>query len=106
MDIYRDMAAGSAQINPLSDYFQESEERMNTMSPIFSGGGITRDIHARMMPFSCDENSDDRGCNAKFPKDQEDMIRQMDAPIAYENDYSKGIKSSSTGVGEFFQTSK
>jgi hypothetical protein len=96
LDIYKSIAAGSAQINPFSDYFQEDEDSMKTQKPIFEGKGITRDVHVQ-MPFSCDSNSRDQGCYARFPKDQIDMINHMEAegiPSAYNNDmydYSKGV---------------
>lgn len=100
LEIYKDIAAGSAQINPFSDYFQESEENMKTMGPVFEGRGITRDVHVQ-MPFSCggDTGGDprDNGCNARFPRGQENMIRQMEAediPGPYNTDmydYSKGV---------------
>lgn len=96
LEIYKDIAAGSAQINPLSDFFQESENDMNTQKPIFEGRGFTRDVHVQ-MPFSCDGASRDNGCNSRFPKGQESMIKQMEAedlPEAYSTDtydYSKGV---------------
>lgn len=100
LEIYKDIAAGSAQINPFSDYFQESEENMKTMGPIFEGRGITRDVHVQ-MPFSCGGGSGgdprDNGCNSRFPRGQETMIRQMEAediPGPYNDDmydYSKGV---------------
>jgi hypothetical protein len=97
LEIYKDIAAGSAQINPFSDYFQETEENMKTMSPIFEGRGITRDVHVQ-MPFSCgDSDTRDNGCNARFDQGQEKMIRQMEAedlPDPYGSDmydYSKGV---------------
>jgi hypothetical protein len=100
LEIYKDIEAGSARINPFSDYFQETEENMKTMKPIFEGRGITRDVHVQ-MPFSCADRTDgdprDNGCNSRFPKGQESMIRQMEAddvPGAYSRDmydYSKGV---------------
>jgi len=96
LEIYKDIAAGSAQINPFGDYFQETEENMKTKGPIFEGRGITRDVHVQ-MPFSCDGSSRDNGCNSRFPKGQESMIRHMEAedvPGAYTKDtydYSKGV---------------
>lgn len=39
MDVYRDMKRGSAQINPLSDFFQESERDMKTKPTGFDGPG-------------------------------------------------------------------
>jgi hypothetical protein len=97
LEIYKDISAGSAQINPFSDYFQETEDNMKTLKPIFDGRGITRDVHVQ-MPFSCDgSNPRDNGCNARFPRGQEDMIRQMEAediPGPYSSDmydYSKGV---------------
>lgn len=100
LEIYKDISAGSAQINPFSDYFQETEENMQNMKPIFEGRGITRDVHVQ-MPFSCADRTDgdprDNGCNARFPKGQESMIRQLEAddvPSAYAKDaydYSKGV---------------
>lgn len=97
LDVYRIMASGSAQINPFSDYFQESEELMKNKKPIFEGKGITRDVHIK-VPFSCSDSSDgkDNGCNARFPQDSAEMIKQMEAddiPGPYEDkyDYSKGV---------------
>lgn len=69
---------------------------MNTQKPIFEGRGFTRDVHVQ-MPFSCDGASRDNGCNSRFPKGQESMIKQMEAedlPEAYSTDtydYSKGV---------------
>lgn len=100
LSVYRDISAGSAQINPFSDYFQENEEVVKTARPIFEGRGITRDIHVQ-MPFSCGTqqlgDQRDNGCNAIFAQGQEDMIRRMEAddlPVAYSYDtydYSKGV---------------
>lgn len=100
IEVYKGIAAGTAQINPFSDYFQETEENMKTMKPIFEGRGITRDIHVQ-MPFSCGDRTDgdprDNGCNVRFPRDQEEFIRQMEAediPGPYRRDmydYSKGV---------------
>jgi hypothetical protein len=96
LDIYKDIASGTAQINPFSDYFQESELNMNTLKPIFEGRGITRDVHVQ-APFSCEGASEnDIGCNSKFPEGQEELIQQMEAesipgPYTDKYDYSRGV---------------
>lgn len=97
LDIYKDIAAGTAQINPFSDYFQENEMNMRTLKPIFDGRGITRDVHVQ-APFSCgdDASPNDLGCSAKFPAGQEELIEQMEAegipgPYSDKYDYSRGI---------------
>lgn len=95
LEIYKDISAGSAQINPLSDYFQESEDNMKTMSPIFEGKGITRDIHVQ-MPFSCAgklPGTQDHGCDASLPSEAVRMEAE-DIPQPYMSDmydYSKGV---------------
>lgn len=39
VDVYKSMAGGSAQINPLSDFLQESEQNMKSNVNIFTGSG-------------------------------------------------------------------
>ena len=81
LDIYKDIAAGTAQINPLSDYFQESESDMKNKKPIFEEKGYSRPIHYQ-MPFSCEgkpSNVKDNGCDSILPKDQIDMFEYMEA---------------------------
>ena len=102
IDIYKDMAGGTAQINPLSDFFQETEDNMKSNKPVFEGRGISREIHFQ-MPFSCADDpnmsKEDHGCNAKFRQgESDDMINQMEAegfPSGYsaddKYDYSKGV---------------
>ena len=75
MDIYRDIAAGSAQVNAMSDFLQEDEKSMKTGSPIFNGRGISRDVHVQ-YPFSCEprvrgQNESDFGCDVTLPKGSE-----------------------------------
>lgn len=97
IDVYRDMAQGSAQINPLSEFFQEAEASMKTGKPIFEGKGISRAIHFQ-MPFRCESNVDDQGCSATFDKTETSIINNLEAdtvPSGYsvddKYDYSKGV---------------
>lgn len=39
-DVYKSMAAGTAQVNAMSDFFQESENDTRRMSPMFKGTGF------------------------------------------------------------------
>lgn len=97
LDVYKSIAAGTAQINPFSDYFQETEDNMKSNKPVFEGRGISREIHFQ-MPYECKEGSgDDQGCSAKFRSDETDMVNYMEAegvPSGYtydKYDYSKGV---------------
>ena len=40
IDVYKDMAAGTAQINVLSDFFQEKESDMKSKKKLFDGEGF------------------------------------------------------------------
>jgi hypothetical protein len=44
IDVYKDMAAGSAQINVLSDFFQEKEGDMKSKKKMFEGQGFDRNF--------------------------------------------------------------
>ena len=44
IDVYKDMAAGTAQINVLSDFFQEKESDMKSNKKIFEGEGFDRNF--------------------------------------------------------------
>lgn len=94
LEIYKDISAGSAQINPFSDYFQESEDNMKNLGPIFGGRGITRDIHVQ-MPYSCDgrTSTQDNGCDSKLPREASSMeAEDIPGPYSTETyDYSKGV---------------
>lgn len=83
MDIYNDIAAGTAQVNAMSDFLQENEKSMKTGSPIFTGKGITRDVHVQ-YPFSCEprlrgQNESDFGCDVKVPEST--LMMEADDPI-------------------------
>lgn len=41
IDVYKEMAAGSAQVNAMSDFLQEKEDDMNTKKPYFEGVGYS-----------------------------------------------------------------
>lgn len=49
------MAGGRAQINPLSDFLQESEENMKTLKPYFQGTGANLDYEVPMYPAGGEE---------------------------------------------------
>ncbi len=40
VDVYKSMASGTAQINPMSDFLQESEQSMKSNVNVFSGVGF------------------------------------------------------------------
>ncbi len=44
IDVYKDMAAGTAQINVLSDFFQEKESDMKSKKKLFEGDGFDRNF--------------------------------------------------------------
>lgn len=108
MDVYMDIAAGSAQVNAMSDFLQEDEKSMKTGSPIFTGKGITRDIHVQ-YPFSCEprlrgQNESDFGCDVKVPEgsnmlDAEEPIQgfvpkdmyDYTKPVSYDYSTSKNL---------------
>jgi len=50
LDIYKDMAAGTAQINALADFLQEKEDDMKTVKPYFEGEGFNLDYTIPMHP--------------------------------------------------------
>jgi hypothetical protein len=50
LDVYKDMAAGSAQINALADFLQEKEDDMKTIKPYFEGEGFNLDYVIPMHP--------------------------------------------------------
>lgn len=96
MEIYKDIAAGTAQINPLSDYFQESENDMKSMSPFFQGRGYSRPIHYQ-MPFSCKDkpsNVEDMGCDSSLNKNYDTYMEAEDPPEGWVGpgyDYSTNV---------------
>lgn len=51
MEVYRDMKGGSAQINPLSDFFQEPENTMKTNTDMFEGFGYNLGFQLPLYEF-------------------------------------------------------
>lgn len=39
-DVYKSMAGGTAQVNPLSDFLQENEQNMKSNVNVFNGSGF------------------------------------------------------------------
>jgi hypothetical protein len=58
IDVYRDMAQGSAQINPLSDFFQETETNMKSGKPVFEGDGFNVGYGLPAFPFDAPDTYD------------------------------------------------
>lgn len=58
MDVYKEMAGGTAQINPMSDFIQETEERMKTLKPYFEGTGTRLGLVLPSYPFGDEDMYD------------------------------------------------
>lgn len=89
------MAGGTAQINPFSEYFQESERDMKSNINIFEGNGISRGIHYR-VPFSCEgkpDNVEDIGCDSKYIGSQDMEAEGIPEGFytGYSYDYSNDV---------------
>jgi hypothetical protein len=55
LDVYKDMAAGAAQVNALADFLQEKEDDMKSLKPYFEGEGYNLDYTLPMHPTTGDE---------------------------------------------------
>lgn len=58
MDVYKEMSKGTAQINPLSDYFQESEKDMKTKTDLFNGEGYNLGYGVPVYEFDKEDKYD------------------------------------------------
>lgn len=59
IDVYKEMSQGSAQINPLSDFFQETETKMKSEKPIFEGEGYSTGYGVFAYPFDTEQDTYD-----------------------------------------------
>lgn len=58
IDVYKEMAAGSAQVNAMSDFLQEKEDDMNTKKPYFEGVGYSLGYGLPMFPLEFQDKYD------------------------------------------------
>jgi hypothetical protein len=86
IDVYKDMAAGTAQINALADYLQEKEDDMKTLEPYFEGEGFNLDYSIPMHPAGDDFDDYDysKPVDFDFSKDTSNQsgLPSEQSPIA------------------------
>ena len=107
LDVYKDMAAGTAQVNALADFLQEKEDDMKTIKPYFEGEGYNLDYTLPMHPTTGDEFDYSKPIDFDYSSSN---IEQSPSPLKRDGDYSpKPIEQSPNmtldpvvGTGAFF----
>lgn len=75
LDVYKDMAAGTAQVNALADFLQESEDNMKTIKPYFEGEGYNLDYTIPMHPSGEEFDSYDYSKSVEYDYSNDDTSK-------------------------------
>jgi hypothetical protein len=94
LDVYKDMAAGTAQVNALADFLQEKEDDMKTIKPYFEGEGFSLDYVIPMHPAGDEFDSFDYSKPVEFDYSSMSPISPTVVLVSPETETS--------GTGEFF----
>ncbi len=102
LDVYNDMAAGTAQVNALADFLQESEEDTKTIKPYFEGEGYNLEYTIPMHPAGDEFDSYDYSKTTDYDYSTQMTVSEQSPVSPVQDDEVLMSEKTVVGEGEFF----